>query len=94
MEDNDFKTQAHEAYIKLSNEIVQRVRRNLRKVDKEGFAFLTNTKKGAPAPFEFARGYGIIHPIFIIKKAYDKYGNEMTGHESWWVRDESNFTKK
>lgn len=80
-----------EIYNNFSKEIIQRVQRNLKNVDKEGFAFLTNTKKGLEPPKDFAKAYGIVRPSFILKKAYDRYGNELTTHESWWVRDESKY---
>ena len=38
--------------------------------DSEGYAFLTNTAKGEDAPFEFAKRYGFINPVFKVKEAW------------------------
>jgi len=51
-------------------EINQKVERQLRiDKDEEGYAFLTNARKGEPAPFEFAKEYGFIQAVFKVKEA-------------------------
>lgn len=91
MDEEETKQKTREIYLRFSNEIAQKVKRNLRNVDEEGFAFLSNAKKHSSAPIEYAKGYGLIQPIFITKKAFDKYGKELETHESWWVRDEYKY---
>ena len=52
-------------------EINQKVERQLRiDKDEEGYAFLTNARKGESAPFEFAKEYGFIQPVFKVKEAW------------------------
>jgi len=70
------------------------VNNNLKNKDEEGYAFLSNVKKGESMPFEFAYSFSFKQPIFKIKiakrtkhiedRAYDIL---CCTHESVWVKE-------
>ena len=74
--------------------IIQFVENNLRSRDEEGYAFLTNNKKGEAMPIEFALLFDFKQPVFKIKtpwrsndssnRTYDKL---CCTHEGIWVKE-------
>ena len=64
-DDIDFITEMSKQLINIK----QFVEGNLKNIDEEGFAFLTNIKKGDSLPIAFALRFGFKNPVFKIKEA-------------------------
>jgi len=79
---------------KQQGAIAQFINDNLRRKDEEGYAFLTNIKKGEALPTEFAIVFDFKHPIFKVKdaKRMDKmsdrtYDKVCCLYEGVWVKE-------
>ena len=78
----------YEKLIGTRNKILQSVFDSLKKKDKNGFAFLTNSHKPSLIPIEFARKFGFKQPVFEVKEAYKVYEEQdVSNMEAWWVKE-------